>query len=166
MISQDRVKDVFEYNPDTGSLLRKKHKCLNLRGVEAGWRHKGYKTDYIRVRVDGEVHFAHRLIWLYMTGVWPRVVDHIDRDGLNNRWDNLRDTDSSGNGHNRGPNTNSKSGVLGVHYLAVSGRWRAYITHDWQQENLGCFDNLFDAVCARKSAENHVGGINGQNQVR
>lgn len=45
------------------------------------------------------------------------------------------------------------SGLTGVSFKASDSRWLATIAVECKKTYLGYFDNLFDAVCARKSAE-------------
>jgi hypothetical protein len=45
------------------------------------------------------------------------------------------------------------SGVTGVNWLKKNKKWRAYITVDNKQINLGSFENKEDAIKARKDAE-------------
>lgn len=68
---------------------------------------------YARARVNGRTTGMHQLL---IPGVIkPFEIDHIDRDGLNNRRGNLRVVTHSKNLHNRGgANKNSTTGVLGV----------------------------------------------------
>jgi hypothetical protein len=58
------------------------------------------------------------------------VVDHIDRDGLNNIKENLRITTVAGNAANRAKKKSSQ--YIGVTKIANKGgtRWRAYIVVD------------------------------------
>lgn len=88
-----------------------------------------------------------------MTGEQPDDIDHIDGDGLNNKWSNLRSVSHNLNGKNQKMHTTNTSGVSGVYYRKDSGRWRAKIMVDNKQINLGTFKNKDDAIAARKEAE-------------
>ena len=44
------------------------------------------------------IYRAHRLAFLYMKGYIPKLIDHKDRNGLNNKWNNLREANKSTNG--------------------------------------------------------------------
>ena len=55
----------------------------------------------------------HRVI---MDSSKIEIIDHVDKNGLNNRKLNLRNTDKSGNARNINPKSNNKTGVLGVEY--------------------------------------------------
>ena len=53
----------------------------------------------------------------------------------------------------RTPRDNT-SGVTGVSLVKLTGRWKAYISYKRVFYVIGTFEDWFDAVCARKSAEN------------
>lgn len=53
----------------------------------------------------------------------------------------------------RGPNSNNKSGVLGVYYSNSDDCWVAQIGFQGKRIRLGRFRNFEDAVAARKAAE-------------
>lgn len=55
-------------------------------------------------------------------------------------------------GFGRKRNKNSSTGITGVS-VHQSGRYRAYITVDRKQIGLGYYDNVEDAIAARKAAE-------------
>ena len=54
----------------------------------------------------------------------------------------------------KGANRNSKSGIKGVCFNKLAGKWRAYIMHNTQNIHLGTFANIEDAISARIEAEN------------
>jgi hypothetical protein len=54
----------------------------------------------------------------------------------------------------KGANRNSKSGIKGVCFNKLSGKWRAYIMHNTQSIHLGTFVNIEDAIAARIAGEN------------
>ncbi|SUB56208.1 HNH endonuclease signature motif containing protein [Brucella anthropi] len=51
-------------------------------GTKIGRLSKGY----IEARILGKMYGMHRVIWLYMTGKWPLLVDHINGNPSDNRW--------------------------------------------------------------------------------
>jgi hypothetical protein len=50
-------------------------------------------------------------------------------------------------------NRNSKSGIKGVCFNKLAGKWRAYIMHNTQNIHLGTFVNIEDAIAARIAGE-------------
>jgi hypothetical protein len=59
---------------------------------------------------------------------WPGDIDHINRNGLDNRRENLRLTDRSVNILNCRPHRDSTTGIKGVGYDAARGKWTAALT--------------------------------------
>lgn len=55
------------------------------------------------------------------------------------------------------PNTNS-SGVKGVYWDKLKGKWKAFITFQKKRYHLGYFDDLHEATNARKVAEEKLFG--------
>lgn len=56
------------------------------------------------ITIDKVVYKYHRIVWLWVTGKWPRGnIDHIDKDAMNNRWSNLRDVTHKENMSNKDP---------------------------------------------------------------
>ena len=72
---------------------------------------------YIQVRIDGTLHYAHRIVWVMLYGPIPsgEEIDHIDGDGTNNRAANLRLADSSINKRNQRRLPTNTSGATGVY---------------------------------------------------
>jgi hypothetical protein len=90
-------------------------------------------------------------------GVYPKQIDHLNHVRHDNRMINLRETDSHGNSRNQSKPSHNTSGVVGVSLSNRIGRnetrWEVRICGKF----LGYFDNFFEAVCKRKSAELQFG---------
>jgi hypothetical protein len=63
------------------------------------------------------------------------------------------------NARNIALRANSKSGHIGASYRKKNpnAKWRAQIMHDGKRLELGCYENIEDAVAARKAAEIRLG---------
>jgi len=110
MITQQELKELLHYNPETGIFTRKTKVNRNkVIGSIAG------TTDfhgYVAIAIDGKKYKAHRLAWLYMYGKFPdNCIDHINNITTDNRIVNLRDATLSQNQCNKKINVNNSSGV-------------------------------------------------------
>ena len=76
--------------------------------VPVGYNCNGYRRCMQQCRVLGKRNFmVHRIVWLLNTGEWPKnTIDHINRDPLDNRFENLRDCTQAENNLNKGPYKN------------------------------------------------------------
>lgn len=146
-LTQDLLLEMFDYNPETGILTNKK------RNKPAGWVKHEKATDYLSTGINGKHYRVHRIIWIMMTGEIPNTVDHIDGNGLNNKWDNLRNVSITENNRNKRVQKNNKSGVSGVRWNTKANRWIARISTNEGRIHLGSFILLEDAIAARKAAE-------------
>lgn len=156
-LSQDRVRSCLEYDPDSGSLRWSVHKGTKKPGDEAGVVSGGYRL----VRLDGRLYKAHALIWLLVTGALPEGdIDHIDGDGLNNRWSNLRVLSHRENMRNVvQARSHNGTGVLGVTLHKPSGKWRARITCDGVEKYLGLYPTVEAASAAYWEAKASIHGL-------
>lgn len=75
------------------------------------------------------------------------LIDHFNHNGLDNRRStNLRKATGFENQQNRkGPNKNSKSGIRGVYWNEVGGKWNAQISINHKDTNLGSFTSKEEA---------------------
>lgn len=96
----------------------------------------------------------HRLIMNSPNG-WS--IDHINRNKLDNRRNNLRLVTHRENMMNCKLSKNNKSGVNGVSWSSEYGKWRAYGNRYYKQISLGYFSKLEDATLARQKWENIYG---------
>jgi len=109
-------------------------------------------TNRYAVRVDRKRLFVHmhREIMKPPKGM---VVDHINRDGLDNRRANLRIATRQQNRCNSGPRLRrGTSKYKGVSWDKVRRKWRAYLSSNGKGIHLGRFDNEFEAAKVRDAA--------------
>jgi hypothetical protein len=164
MISQEIVKELLDYNFETGKLTWKERnrkwfstdrqfKIWNTRFARKEAFTALTDTDYYHGSVLGKKYKAHRIIWLYQTGEWPDEVDHINHDRRDNRWINLREVSHQENHKNSSHRKDNSSGCMGVYFDKERQKWRSDIIVDNKNINLGRFELYEDAVAARKEGE-------------
>lgn len=80
-----------------------------------------------------------------------KYIDHINRNTLDNRKENLRICTQSQNSKNQSKPKNSKCEFMGVSF--ERGKYCARIGYNKKKIHLGSFDNLEDAIISRLKAE-------------
>lgn len=153
MITQEELKNNLCYCPFSGEFKWNIEKQGVYIGKIAGHERKCNDISYIMINVNDKTYLAHRLAFLYMKGYLPKEIDHIDGDGTNNKWNNLRDVPHSINMKNQKRSKNNKSGITGVSWHKKSSKWISKIVVDGEYKYLGTFSNIEDAIKARKEAE-------------
>lgn len=115
------------------------------------WRSLVVSHLVYAVTGNANATLLHRLITSAPDGVY---VDHKNRDGLDNRRDNLRLATPAQNQHNQRTNTANHSGFKGVHFHKNGGKWRAQILVNGTRVSLGLYDTpeaAHSAYCAASS---------------
>lgn len=111
-VTAELVRDLLDYNPDTGVFIKKNGGGPKKRGEVIGSRNK--YTGYWSTTIHGNNYYLHRLAWLHVHGRWPELeIDHKNRDKSDNRLQNLREATPSQNKTNRISLVNT-SGFKGV----------------------------------------------------
>ena len=132
---QDKLREMFDYDPDTGILLNKR---LSRR---AGFVIGGGNSTkrHWAVKVGDYVFTQQRVIWVWVYGEDPEslMVDHIDRCPLNNNLSNLRLVTRGQNRQNSRLNRNNTSGYRGVYKMGR--KWQAKVMHRGRSKSLGVF---------------------------
>ncbi len=112
-----------------------------------------YKWGFHRTKTNNYAISSHRGIDLKMhrlilglTKGDKKEVDHINRNGLDNRKENLRLCTRQQNCYNRQPQHGRTSKYKGVSWFAESKKWRALIMNNGILIHLGLFENEIDAV--------------------
>jgi hypothetical protein len=160
IIDPSRVRELFDYNPETGRILWKSKPCRRIVPGTIAGRIDGH--GYWQIRFNKRSYQAHRIAWAHVHGVWPKAdIDHINGIRADNRLCNLRDVPRSVNSENqrKARRDNKSTGVLGVTVHKPTGLFVAFITVAKRQRNLGYFKTLDEASQAYLKAkrELHVG---------
>lgn len=109
-------------------------------GYARGWNKDTQKDIMLHVFIMG-------------TNTKVDLLDHINRNKLDCRRTNLRIADKQINSLNRNPPQNSTTRHKGVSYDKRRNTYRSYIKINQKQIFLGYFDNINDAISARKRYE-------------
>lgn len=146
MITQERLKELFHYDADSGNFTKASNGGKRKAGDLCGTTNAhGYRT----MKVDGSMYYAHRLAFIYMTGNQPKhFIDHINGNKSDNRWINLREATRAENSMNRGKLSNNKSGFKGVRLDKRCNRWIAQIVINKKQVVIGRYDTKQEAADA------------------
>ena len=158
MLSYLKAVSNYKYDPDTGQFYWR---------VDRGYRIKaGDKTGskngrgYVQLNVDGKHYYAHRVAWLIMTGEWPNeVIDHINGDPSDNRWENLRSATHAQAHQNIKVYKSNSTGLVGAY--KADGRWVSMISVNGKRLHLGSFNTIEEAARAYiNAAKKFHGGFN------
>jgi len=150
-MNSDLVRELFNYDENTGKLYWSKFCGRGRAGKEAGT----IKLDgYRGIMYARKGYYAHRLIWLYVYGVYPQyTIDHIDGNKDNNRIGNLRDIKQIFNNQNRKKLRSDNSlSVMGVRKTRT-GKYVSSITTNGCRVHLGTFCSVDDAANAYVKAK-------------
>lgn len=156
-INIDRLREVVEYDPETG-IFKWIHPTLKrVHGKPVGKLTDGYlcfAVDRIWVR-------AHRAAWALTYGAYPeKPIDHINGDRLDNRLSNLREATPRQNSYNKKLSIRSKTGAKGVGFDKRISLWNARITVDGKRIYLGLFKTIDEAAAAyARAAQEHHGAF-------
>ena len=149
-VTQEQVMEILDYNKLTGIFTWKSRRGgTAIAGSEAGVVTPG---GYLNIKIYRSTYQAHRLAWLIINGYLPEGdIVHINKDNLDNRWSNLKE---SSVWCAKQIKRNNTSGVPGVSWHIGSQSWVAMIQVNNVRTYLGIYKDFDDAVKVRKDAEN------------
>jgi hypothetical protein len=154
------LRELLDYNPETGKLYwkprpqhmfsakggRQKAEWQRWNGRWAGKEALSHLTanEAFAGAVFARSVLAHRAAWAVHYGEWPKgEVDHINGVRTDNRIENLRDVDKSGNQRNAKRRKDNTSGYAGVYKM--KNRYVAHIRIDGKLTIIGRFDTALEA---------------------
>jgi hypothetical protein len=150
-LTQEYLKSIIDYNPDTGDFLWLRNKGgVSFNSLATNKN----KYGYIRISINYKRYLAHHLAWLYIYGYLPDKtvqIDHINHNRSDNRINNLRLILPEDNQRNMKLSIKNTTGVCGVR--KVGDKWTATIRTGGRTIHLGTYSTLEDASDARKKAD-------------
>lgn len=114
------------------------------------WKNKSNTVAYVSTRVSRKKTKMHHLILKKKDGY---VVDHLDKNPLNNQRFNLRHLTISQNNLNRRIPINNTTGYTGIVYRAKTNRWLVNIGFNNRRIHIGSYLSFEEAKRARIDAE-------------
>ena len=152
MLTQERLKELLHYNPETGLFTR----LIQRTNGGSGFIHS---TGYVHIYIAGKTYAAHRLAWFYMTGEFPKHdIDHINGIKHDNRFCNLRDVPKCVNMQNeRHARKHSSSKLMGA--TRHKNKFQSAIHINGKRVHLGTFNTAEEAHAAYIEAKriHHLG---------
>lgn len=157
-LTKEFIQSRIEYNPETGMF-----KWKELVNDKKGWNKRFAGTiinntnhaGYIRIGI-GENHkyiMAHTIAYFLIHNVWCKEIDHENHIRNDNRIINLKESNSKDNKKNLTLRKDSKTGQSGVCFHKNNKKYQAMISVNYKNIHLGSFENIDDAIKARKAAE-------------
>ena len=107
----------------------------------------GYVKTIDRINNTGKL-YLHRLVMGCTKGD-KTIIDHIDRNKIDCRKNNLRFVTRCQNNMNSCVSSDNTSGIKGVSWNKEKNKWEAKITVNKQDIRLGLYSNFDDAKKAR-----------------
>ena len=168
MITQCELKELLDYNPDTGVFTWKK--TVSNRTVVGSVAGNQDYNLYRRLTINGQRYMEHRLAYLYMTGNFPKnEMDHINHIPDDNRWANLRDATASQNCGNMRKYKTNTSGYKGVYKQKRTDKWYSQIKHNKKMIYIGTYSTPQEASEAYKKKAIELNGefaYTGDNTIK
>ena len=174
--AQEYLRQALDYFPETGKFVwkrRPQEHFRNSRGMNIfNALYENGAAGNVSIRRQGSAKYvliglgypqkrfyAHRLAFAWMGIEVPQgmQVDHINRDGTDNRWSNLRLVTNQENSFNafrrKGKNGHLPRGIE----ERENGRFSAKLRYNGEWHRLGTHDTQEQALEARKTKATELG---------
>ena len=95
MLTQERLKQLLKYNPDTGEFtnISCRGGAARIGSLAGHYGIYGGKRQ-VKLLIDRKTYKGSRVAWLYQTGEWPKNrLRFADGNGQNLVWSNLAQSD-------------------------------------------------------------------------
>lgn len=150
-ITQTRLCEVCDYDPETGNLIWKESGKKRTVGAVIG---SLGSHGYLETSIDRNRYLVHRLVWLWHKGEFPvQHTDHINHIRTDNRIDNLRAVSNRENNYNQSKRTKpTTSRWRGVSWDTGRQIWKSALKSAKGYKFVGYFKEEADAAMAYNEA--------------
>jgi hypothetical protein len=157
-IDADFFRRHFDYDESSGIFRRRTFRGKQLSDT----RNTGTfdARGYITLSIEGQNFLAHRVAWAIKNGDISSTIDidHINGNKSDNRLKNLRIASRSENSCNKPISKQTSSGVKGVCWHKLAGKWYAQLKIKGAYVYRKSFDRLEDAERAIKEKRTEFHG--------
>jgi len=151
----EAVRDTFFFDPQTGYIhckLPVGRKAIGERLGYACYQTNG-RPKHTEFVFRGRRVKCHHVAWFLMKRWWPtRMIDHINNNPLDNRWNNLRHVTAQENTWAAGVRSTNILGIKGISVVKTKKVGLRYIAR-CNGKHIGRFKRLADA---RKAYNEYV----------
>tara|TARA_R110002167_G_C12361051_1_gene623164 strand:- start:54 stop:620 length:567 start_codon:yes stop_codon:yes gene_type:complete len=137
------MTDNLSYVPENGDLVWKdgassiNNKSRVAGSVAGTVNTQGYLVISMWSKGNYLLYRAHRIVWFLNYGEVPSLLDHINRNKLDNRVENLRPTTHSLNGRNTNKRVRVTSKYKGVYYNKINKSYTSSIRANNKMTHIG-----------------------------
>lgn len=162
MIEIEKLRIAINYDPITGLCAWRNRPIEHfyrrqdwitwnkrMAGKRVGAIANIHGQDVMVFSFGGKNMRLHRAIWAITYDEWPNIIDHINGNPLDNRLENLRNTDLLGNARNQ-RKRDGKGFPSGI--TMRSGNYRVRVRARNKNHNIGTFADFEIALEARDFA--------------
>lgn len=141
-------------------LIKDKKVTIDAENFEKIKKHRWYinKDGYACSHINNKVVYLH--IFLFDKKDDNKVIDHRNRNKLDNTKKNLKEVEENINLYNKNISKKNKSGYTGVRFIEQRGKYESYISYKKKRIFLGYFLKIEEAIKVRKEAEMKYYGFN------
>ncbi|ADJ55390.1 putative homing endonuclease RB16 4 [Escherichia phage RB16] len=146
----ENLLQCIRVEPETGKCFWLEKRSNKIpAGSEAGSFHKS--SGYTRIKFENAMYIRSRVIFYYVNGYLPVMVDHVHGVECGDMISNLRESNQVTNQQNRTRNKNNTVGFKGVSFNKKSQKYSAKITLHGVTKWLGFYDSAEEASEAYKA---------------
>lgn len=114
---------------------------------------------YYTASVYGKKYLNHQIVYLMHHGYFPKEIDHINRDRLDNKIENLREVTRAQNMQNKAMYKRNTSGAKGVSWKKSINKWQVAINVNGVRKYIGVFEDFELAELVSMEARDKFHGI-------